>query len=309
VDGRAGAVPVAGVVALVVVLVVALAGVLPLGAAAVGGADLPGSQALTSRQARTQPANIPYTARTWRTSTVNLVRPGCALMKALHRAALPVLAVATCALVAFAETASAASEPTPAATKARAATAISVRLASLNAAISAVGTNRVITSTDRTTLLTTLNGDLSGLTALRQKITADTDATQARADYRTIFTGYRVYALALPQARYAAAVDDITDTVLPRLTDALKRLAALLAGSAADHNSADVQAAMTDLDKQILAITSTTTGLSASVLAFTPAQYNANHALLAGPRAQLRTARADVDAARKDIATVIGAVA
>lgn len=229
-------------------------------------------------------------------------------MTSFSRGARVVLAFAACAVTGFSGSASAATPPTLSAVQARAAAAISVRLASLNRAISAVDANRVITSSDKATLLNTLTGDQAGLTALKPKIATDTEPAQARTDYRTVFTGFRVYALALPQARYAAAVDDITDTVLPRLRDADERLAGLLTGSAADRDSNDVVAAMTDLGAQIQAITSATKGLSATVLAYTPAQYNANHALLAGPRQQLRTARADIDLARKDISTVIGAL-
>ena len=229
-------------------------------------------------------------------------------MNSFSRGTRLVLAVAACAVTGFSGSASAAAPPTLSAVQARAAAAISARLTSLNRAISAVNANRVITSSDKATLLTTLKGDLAGLTALKPKITSDTDAAQSRTDYRTVFTGFRVYALALPQARYAAAVDDITDTVLPRLRDADERLAELLTEAAGGRVSSDVEAAMTDLGAQIHAITSATKGLSATVLAYTPAQYNANHALLAGPRQQLRTARADIDRARTDISTVIEAL-
>jgi hypothetical protein len=239
--------------------------------------------------------------------------------------------VATCALVgiggiasAAAATPTVASTPTGtssaapgtassdlrlAAIKARAAAAISRRHTSLVANIAGVSANTVINATDKATLLATLNNDLSGLTALGGKIAADTTVAQASADYQTIFTTYRVYALALPQVRYAAATDDITGGVLPRLTDADTKLAALLMGVDSDKDTPAVQAAMTDLGTQITAATSATNGLSASVLALTPAQYDANHALLSGPRATLAGASKDVRAARADVATVMAALA
>lgn len=186
--------------------------------------------------------------------------------------------------------------------------AIANRLTALNATIPVVTANPVISAADRATLLTTLNGDVNGLTPLGAKIAADTTAAQAETDYETIFTGYRVYALALPQVRYAAAVDDLTAGVVPKLTSAQSTLAGLLAGVDAGKNTPAVQAAMTDLSKQIASITSTTTGLSATVLAYTPAQYNANHAILSQPRASLTQARADARAAAADIATVVTAI-
>ena len=108
--------------------------------------------------------------------------------------------------------------------------------------------------------------------------------------------------------RYAEAVDDITATVLPDLTNAQTTLAGLLAGVDSAKDTPAVQASMADLGKQITAATSATDGLSATVLAFTPAQYDANHALLSQPRATLVQARADIATARSDIASVVKAL-
>jgi hypothetical protein len=191
----------------------------------------------------------------------------------------------------------------------RAAAAIAKRLASLSVAINDVTNSSAISSGDKTTLLATLNGDVTGLTALGVKIAADTTAQQALTDYKTIFTGFRVYALALPQVHFAAAADTITVTVLPKLTDAQSKLAALLAGVDSGKNTPAVQAAMADLATQITAITSETNGLSATVLAYTPAQYDANHALLSPSRAALAISRNDVRTARGDIAFVTKAIA
>lgn len=192
--------------------------------------------------------------------------------------------------------------------KQRAKLAIDDRLSALHFAVSDVQGNRFISSTDKTTLLNTLDGDLSGLTALGTKIQEDTTLAEAEADYRTIFTGYRVFALALPQVRYAAACDDITGTVLPRLTDAHTRLAALLAGPDKSKDTPPVQAAMQNLADQIQTVTTSTNGLSATVLAITPAQWDANHSILAGPIQTLRTARGDVRTAREDVAIVVAAI-
>jgi hypothetical protein len=191
----------------------------------------------------------------------------------------------------------------------RAAAAISRRLASLSVAINDVTNSTAISSGDKTTLLATLNADVTGLTALGVTIAADTTAQQALTDSKTIFTGFRVYALALPQVHFAAAADTITVTVLPKLTDAQSKLAALLAGVDSGKNTPAVQAAMADLATQITAITGATNGLSATVLAYTPAQYDANHALLSPARASLAISRNDVRTARGDIATVTKALA
>lgn len=195
-----------------------------------------------------------------------------------------------------------------AAIKTKAASAISVRESALQVAVSVVNANKYLTSGDRAHILTTLNSDIDGLNSLAPVIQADTTVAKATTDFRSIFTQYRVFALALPQARFAAAADALTGTVLPRLTDAQSRLQALLSGPDAGKNTTSVQAAMSDLGAQISAITSATDGLSSTVLAFTPAQWDANHALLAPSRSHLVSARADARKARGDIRTVRQAI-
>jgi hypothetical protein len=184
---------------------------------------------------------------------------------------------------------------------------IARRLAALNVALTSVGANAYITAADRTTLQGIASGDVSGLTALGQTIAADTTASQAAKDAATIFTGFRVYALALPQVRYAEAADDMTGTVVPKLTAAQTSLEAAIAADPSKNTPA-VQASMTDLASRISTVTSDTSTLSATVLAYTPAQYNANHALLANVRASLADARIDAKAARADIVSVTAAL-
>jgi hypothetical protein len=194
-----------------------------------------------------------------------------------------------------------------AAVNAKAALDIGARVGAINATIPQINANQFIMAADRSTLLATLNGDLSGLTALGQKIAGDTTTAQAETDRKTIFTGYRVFALAIPQVAYAAAADDITGAELPALINAQKGLTAALAVEPAQNTPA-VQAAMADLSHQIAAASSATAGLSGAVLAYTPSQYNANHALLSGPRQTLVTAQANVVAAKNDVTTVTAAL-
>jgi hypothetical protein len=196
-----------------------------------------------------------------------------------------------------------------AALKAKANVAIDARLASLHFAVSDVSTNPVISASDKQTLLADLNGDLSGLTALQAKIAADTTLPTAKADYADIFGQYRVYALMLPQVMFAAAADDITGGALPALLDAQTKLAYLLGGPDKNADTPTVQAAMKDLAAQIQGIGSATNGLSGTVLAFTPADWDANHSILSAPRSALSTAQVDLKTARADVAFVVKQVA
>ena len=192
--------------------------------------------------------------------------------------------------------------------KGKAEAAISGRLESLDSALAGVTSSSVLTASDKQALLALLNGDVSGLTALDSKTRADTTVARASVDYKQIFTGYRVYALALPQVRLVTTTDRITGRTVPRLSDDQAKLADLLAGKDKNKDTAAVQAAMSNIAGQITAIITTANGLSGRVLALTPAQWNANHAVLVGPRQSLQTAQAKAKTARSGVAFVRAAI-
>src|ERR1700733_10072914 len=70
----------------------------------------------------------------------------------------------------------------------------SARIGALGTAIAKVNAAKDISSSDRSTILATLNGDLAGMNTVEAKIAADTTVATAASDYKTIFNSYRVYA-------------------------------------------------------------------------------------------------------------------
>jgi hypothetical protein len=182
------------------------------------------------------------------------------------------------------------------------------RIASLDTAIAKVTANTSLSSADRATILSTLHGDLTGMGTVASAIAADTSIAQATTDYRTIFTSYRVYAVALPQAHFAASADALEGTALPKLTAARQKLSDALAGPKASKSTPALQADLTDMTTQIAAAQQALSGLAAAALAVTPAAYDANHAVLTPVRQSLTTASAAVKAARADAKTVLAAL-
>ncbi|HEX4057050.1 MAG TPA: hypothetical protein VHX87_01880 [Galbitalea sp.] len=182
------------------------------------------------------------------------------------------------------------------------------RIGSLNTAIARVNAAKDITTADRATILATLNADVAGMNTVEAKIAADTDVATAAADYRTIFLTYRVYAVAIPQARFAAAADRMTGTAIPRLTDAQTRLAAALSGPDAGKSTPALQADLTDMQNQIAAATSGLNGVAAASLAVTPADFNANHSVLEPERTSVKSALADIRKAVSDGKTILAAI-
>jgi hypothetical protein len=170
------------------------------------------------------------------------------------------------------------------------------RIDSLNVAIARVEGNDALTDDNRAAILNTLTTDLTAMNDLAAQIAADTTIADAAADYRAIFTDYRVYAVALPQSLYAASADALTGSILPRLQTVHDNLEARLA--AGDPNP-DLEALLGEMAQKIQDAEAGAATIAADALAVTPADWNADHTVLADIRADLRDATQDArDAAR-----------
>ena len=180
--------------------------------------------------------------------------------------------------------------------QAAASTATSDRITSLKTAIGKVNADTSLTSGDRAKVLATFNADVTAMGSLESKIAADTTVTTALSDYRDIFTGYRVYAVALPQASEAAAGDRLTGTAIPKLQSAHDKLAADLAAHPTKWTDA-MKAQLNDMASKISDASSHANGLAARALAVTPAQYNADKTVITSIRADVKTAVGDTKAA------------
>ena len=191
--------------------------------------------------------------------------------------------------------------------QAAAAIQVANRITALNARITKVNSTTRLTAPDKSTILGTLNGDLSGMKTLQSKIAADTDATVALADYRSMYTVYRVYAVGLQQSFIAATADGLSGTAIPKLQSAASKISALFAADPSKATPA-LQAQLADMKAKTADAVSKTSGLAAGALAVTPAAYNANHAVLVDLRAAARDALADSKAAAQDATAILAAL-
>jgi len=139
---------------------------------------------------------------------------------------------------------------------------------------------------------------------LATKIAADTDLAQAKIDYATIFTTYRVSSVSLPQAAYTTFADTVVSKSAVKLSAEQTRLSGLLAGKDASKSTAALQADLTDMAAQISKATSAATGLATGSLAVTPEQYAANHDVMKAFKASTTTARAALKQAQSDAKTL-----
>lgn len=184
--------------------------------------------------------------------------------------------------------------------KAKAATDITNRVNALNAAIAKVNAAKGLGS-GQAALASYVGADIAPLQQLNQTIQADTTMQQAAHDFGTIFTGYRVFRLVLPAAHIDGAADFSTSTGVPKLTaDASKAQARLTPA-----NQATLQPLLNDLNSQISTATNATNGLAGTVLAFTPAQWNADNSLLTTPKSSAQAAVAALKKGRADVKQMV----
>ncbi|HMK63502.1 MAG TPA: hypothetical protein VK386_07770, partial [Acidimicrobiales bacterium] len=178
--------------------------------------------------------------------------------------------------------------PSLAQVQAKAAAEITKRVDSLDAAVSKVNAHSAL-GADAATLDAYLQQDITPLQNLGDTIAADTTVGQARADFRQIFTDYRVYVLVLPAARQAARADAITVTALPKLTSVSVRAQQFVDA----QNQATLEPMIDSLNDDVSGAQSASSGVAATVLGYTPSQWNADHSLLSSTKASLQTAVAD----------------
>lgn len=177
---------------------------------------------------------------------------------------------------------------------------IAKRVNFLNAAINDLQAKPFLGS-DATTLIDHMEADISGLQQLGSSVNAQTSEQQLRSDRDMVFTQYRVFHLVAPVANLVIESDYADNVQLADLNQDLAQLRSYVN----QYNQAELGPFVSAAQDDISMATTMTSGLSAQLLSYTPAQWDANHSLLSGNRANLKTAtkalrRADKDLAKAD---------
>ena len=175
------------------------------------------------------------------------------------------------------------------------------RLHTLDALKVAVTGATTLRGTHRGTLSNLISADVTGLTALRAKVAADSTAADLRADERSMVQDYRVYLLVVPKVRYTIATDAEL-AAIDRLRTVHDTLAAAVAkDKAAGRDVSQQEAELADLAAQLDAGGSALAGHLDALLAQAPGPDAAAIAAVVAPaRTAVRTARVDLGKAVAD---------
>ena len=182
---------------------------------------------------------------------------------------------------------------------------LSARTTRLAALTGSVQGSSALTAADRTALEGILSSTTSGIAALTSKVPGDTTCAQLGQDARTMVQQYRVYAVVAPQTDLAIAADReasviaLVTSVEPGISSAI---------SAAAQQGKDVapaQAALSDLQSHLAAATTSSSGVAATVLAETPADFPASTNVFRSAHDGLVSARGDLQTVRTDLHTIV----
>ncbi|HVN26802.1 MAG TPA: hypothetical protein VMT99_04120 [Candidatus Paceibacterota bacterium] len=180
---------------------------------------------------------------------------------------------------------------------------IARRIAGLNALLARVNGMQRLSDTEKSTLSTSIQAQISAMNTLQAQIAADASSTTAtsslKTDIQSITKSYRIFALVIPQGAIEAASDRVL-TVANTMTDLSTKLQARIASSTSANLSA-AQAAFTDMNAKIADATTQAQAAASEVATLTPD--NGSSTAMQANQTALKDARSKIQAAQKDLGT------
>ena len=185
--------------------------------------------------------------------------------------------------------------------------AITQRIGSLSALATRINSMQKLSEAQKSIFAKSLQNEISKLTALKATIDADTTASALRVDMQTITKSYRTYALILPQTNIAATSDRIL-TIVGLMSGVQSKLQARVAQIV--NPSVSITSAMTDATKKMADATTQANAAIAEISSLAPDGGNttiatSNMVALKNARDKIKTAMADLQIARKDLAVFV----
>jgi hypothetical protein len=158
---------------------------------------------------------------------------------------------------------------------------------------------------DKATLLGLLSATLTGIQGLEPVVQADTTCAELKTAAHAMVYDYRVYRVLSLQVDLTIAVDTetgISSTIEGLYPSIESEISA--AQSSGNPNVAAAQAAFSDLQNQVSAALGAVSGLSAELLAQSPADAPGDSGVFSAARGAVESARSDLEVARGDLGEI-----
>jgi hypothetical protein len=184
---------------------------------------------------------------------------------------------------------------------------ITQRLTWLSTASSKLSADKTLTAADRAALTTILSNDTNGLTSLKATLDAESSLSAVQGDLAAIVGNYRVYRLVAPQVALVRSADAVSAAVSNFATVNSRLEARIRAAAAKGRKTSAASAELAVMNRAVSAAAADVSGLSARVLALTPAAYDAHTAgpVLRRAETAILRARAELLDARADALRVV----
>ncbi len=194
--------------------------------------------------------------------------------------------------------------------QAKADTEISARITALNTLLTRIGQMQRVSSSDKANLTTTLQSEISQMTALKAKIDSDTSNTTLIPDIQSITKSFRIYVLVLPQGRITAAADRVMTIVTLLDTLSAKLQTRITAAQNAGQNMSAETTLVSDMNAKTADANTQAQAAVSEVSALQPDNgnttiYNSNQAALKDARSKIAAATADLKTARQDAGSIV----
>lgn len=194
---------------------------------------------------------------------------------------------------------------------------ITRRINALNALSARVNAMVRLSTTDKTSLSSSIASQITAMNALQTQIAADAAAnstTSLKTDVQSITGSYRIFALVLPQGMIEAASDRVL-TIVGIMNDLGTKLSARIStAQSAGNNVTAAASALADFNAKVSDANIQATAAASEVASLTPDNGNAtimasNTATLKDAHSKILAAQQDFITARADAMTIIKALA
>jgi len=180
--------------------------------------------------------------------------------------------------------------------------ALAARVGQLDLLASEVGGATHLASSDRSTLMSDLDGlELPGIESLETQVPGATTCTALRAIAHNMIFSYRVYLLVTPQthltivADHEAYTDGALSSSLPAIAQSIK------AGEKQGARSSASKANVAQAEQEVSAAQTALSGVAATLLEQSPPQYPGDAPILSSAQSAEASARGHLNSAVKDL--------
>jgi hypothetical protein len=184
--------------------------------------------------------------------------------------------------------------------KTRADAEITRRINALSSLVTKINAMTRLTSDQKTTFSTGIQGQVTSLTDLKTKIDADTDLATLRTDVQSIVKSYRIFVVYMPQVNIMSVADRILAIIGDMNTISTKLQTRIDTAKAAGKDTTAMASLMTDHAAKLTDATTQATNALSAVVPLTPDGYPGNKTTLESARTMLQNSRTDLKTAMSD---------